>query len=184
MSEKRLLHDWFSRPLPANVELGERTWLYSAYAFLHYRSNAERGLRVGSDTGLYNGTFFDLGPDAEVQIGNYCALVGAIISTNARVRIGDYALIAHEVVLAESEFAAPGNSTANESTPRDIDIGENVWIGAQSTVFGGAKIGEGAIVGAATVVREDVPAFAIYAGNPGRVVGDCRQSGRRVTARS
>lgn len=176
MSKQRLDHDWFSEPLPANVQLGERTWLYSTYAFLHYRSSATVGLRVGSDTGLYNGTFFDLGPNAEVQIGDYCSLVGAIIATNARVMIGDYALIAHEVVLAGHQLATPEMSVSGDRNSRDITIGENVWIGARSTVLGGTTIGEGAIIGAATVVREDVPAFAIYAGNPGRVVGDCRRS--------
>src|SRR5882724_10319747 len=100
-------HDWFSRPLPANVVLGERSWLYSTFAFLHYRSTRPCGVRVGHDSGIYHGTFFDLGPEGEVEIGNYATLVGAIISTNSRVVIGDYAFLAHEVVLADSFAATP-----------------------------------------------------------------------------
>ena len=81
----QLAHDWFSRPVPDNVEIGAGSWLYSSFAFLHYRSRSECGVRVGKHTGIYNGTFFDLDIDGQVKIGDYCTLVGAIISTNGRV---------------------------------------------------------------------------------------------------
>ena len=44
MSEEYLPHDWFPRPLPSNVRLGEGTWLYSTFAFLHYESEQPCGL--------------------------------------------------------------------------------------------------------------------------------------------
>src|SRR5262249_58156271 len=97
------------------VVIGERSWLYSSFAFLHYRSESECGVRVGSDSGLYHGTFFDLGPSGEVEIGNYCSIVGAIISCNSRVVIRDYAFVAHEVVIAD-HFAAIPMQTAIAST--------------------------------------------------------------------
>jgi len=175
--ERRLDHDWFSRPLPANVSLGERTWLHSSYAFLHYQSLAAVGLRVGHDTGIYHGTFFELGPEAEVQIGNYATLVGAIFATNGKVSVGDYALIAHEVVIADADWPLPGDrvraasSTAGRTAPCRVEIADNVWIGAQSILLGSLRIGEGAIIGAGSLVTEDVPAYSIWAGNPGRIVG-------------
>ncbi len=85
-----LVHDWFPRPLPANIVIGERSWLHSAYAFLHYRSARRCGLRIGHDTGIYDGSLFDLGPDGEVQVGDFCTLVGPIITTNGQVSIGNY----------------------------------------------------------------------------------------------
>jgi acetyltransferase-like isoleucine patch superfamily enzyme len=181
-----LEHDWFPEPLPDNVQLGERTWLYSTYAFRHYRSRQTQGLNVGNDTGLYNGTFFDLGPDGQVEIGNFCTLVGAIICSNARVVIQDYALIAHEVVIADQGASIPDWGTDN--TRRDVTnrpgyetrngvfIGQNAWIGARAILLGGAHIGEGAIVGAAAVVNFKVPDFAIVAGNPARIVGQTRRN--------
>src|SRR5215203_6558887 len=96
MSATHLEHDWYSQPLPKNVRLGERSWLYSSFAFAHSVCRSADGVRVGNDSGLYDGTFFDLGPDAEVIVGDYCSLVGAIIATNGRVAIGDYTFIAHE----------------------------------------------------------------------------------------
>ena len=167
----RLPHDWFPRELPSNVVIGERSWLYSAFAFLHYRSRRLCGVRVGHDTGLYNGTFFDLGPNGEVEIGNYCTLVGVIIASNRRVVIGDYAFIAHEVVIADDPAAQPAAGEAAGAAAPGVLIGENPWIGAQAILLGGARIGEGAIVGAAAVVDGEVPPYAVAAGNPAQVVG-------------
>ena len=52
-----------------------------------------------------------------------------------------------------------------------ISIGSNSWIGARAILLAGARIGEGAIVGAAAVVDFSVPPYAIVAGNPARIVG-------------
>jgi acetyltransferase-like isoleucine patch superfamily enzyme len=162
-----LSHDWFPRPLPGNVILGPRTWCYSSFAFSHYQSRRPCGVRVGSDSGIYHGTFFDLGPEGEVEIGNFCTLVGAIISTNGRVVIGDYSFLAHEVVLADSFAARPGPTPPATG----ISIGQNCWIGARAVLLSGAMIGQGVIVGAAAVVDFAVPSYAIVAGNPAKIVG-------------
>jgi acetyltransferase-like isoleucine patch superfamily enzyme len=168
MNPARLEHDWYSRPLPANVQIGEQSWLYSSYAFAHYKSKASIGLRVGSNTGLYHGTFFDLGPEAEVEIGDYCSLVGVIFATNGRVIVGDYTFVAHEVVIADSSWQLPGEN-AIRSRP-SIEIGRNVWIGAQAILVGNLSIGEGAIIGAGTFVTHDVPTYSVAAGNPMRIL--------------
>ena len=176
---RRLDHDWFSEPLPENVQLGERTWLYSTYAFRHYRSQMPVGVRAGHDTGLYNGTFFDLGPQGEVTIGDFSTIVGAIISTNGRVSIGDYCFIAHEVILANSAFTVPqdasvamshGRRDATPGASPDIRLGDNVWVGTRAVLLGGADVGEGTIIGAGAVVDGEVPPFCVVAGNPARVV--------------
>jgi acetyltransferase-like isoleucine patch superfamily enzyme len=175
-SPSHLSRDWFPAPLPANVELGEGSWLYSSFAFLHCRSRRSRAVRVGKSSGIYNGSFFELGPDGEVSIGDYCTLVGAIIATNGRVRIGDYCFVAHEVVIADGSFASPAGPTGADGSAvveseKCIDLGNDVWIGAGAILLGGAKIGDGAIIGAAAVVDFEVPAYGIVAGNPARVIG-------------
>jgi len=181
--EYRLQHDWFPRPLPANVEIGPRSWLYSAFAFVHYQSRRSTGVRVGHDTGIYNGTFFDLGPEGKVTIGDYCTIVGAIIATNGRVEVGDYAFISHEVVIAD-HFAAipPGKVPFRPPTAvgANICIGQNVWIGARAILLGETCIGDDAIVGAAAVVSGTVPPGAIVGGNPAKIIGDVKSSQRRI----
>jgi acetyltransferase-like isoleucine patch superfamily enzyme len=174
----RLTHDWFPRDLPANVVLGPRSWCYSSFAFLHYQSRRPRGVSVGHDSGIYHGTFFDLGPDGEVSIGNFCTLVGPIITSNSRVFIGDYVFIAHEVVLADSFAALPSaesDGTALEGNlstrGANIEIGDNCWIGARAVLTCGARLGAGVVVGAAALVDFKVPPYAVVAGNPARIVG-------------
>ena len=177
-----LPHDWFPRPLPANVRVGQGSWIYSSFSFLHYSSTRPSGVRIGRHSGVYNGTHFDLGPDGEVVIGDYCAIVGAIITTNGRVEVGDYGFIAHEVVIADCIAAMPHSSRPPHRPPRagwcpngsGVVIGPNVWIGARAIVLAGARIGEGAIVAAAALVSGDVSPYAIVAGNPSKIVGSAR----------
>lgn len=168
-------HDWFPRPLPDHVTLGERSWCYSAFAFLHCRSRTPRAVRIGHDTGIYNGTFFDLGPEADVEIGNFCTLVGAVLATNSRVVIKDYCFMAHEVTLADRFAAVPGPET--DAGKADIVFEENCWVGMRAVIIGPVTIGEGAIIGAASVVTADVPPYAIVAGNPAVIVGWSRKPG-------
>src|SRR5258708_23209055 len=177
-----LEHDWFPRPMPANVVLGERSWCYSSFSCLHFNSKLPCAVRVGHDSGIYHGTFFDLGPEAQVEIGNFCTLVGAIISTNGRIVINDYAFIAHEVVLADSFAASPFVEQKVEEQQPSVDrsrpiigLGENCWIGARAVLLAGAFIGEGAIVGAACLVDFEVPPYSIVAGNPARIAGEVKK---------
>lgn len=50
-------------------------------------------------------------------------------------------------------------------------IGNDVWIGTGVTVLNGVRIADGAVIGANTIVTKDVPSYAIYVGNPGRIIG-------------
>jgi acetyltransferase-like isoleucine patch superfamily enzyme len=176
MQERRLDHDWFSRPLPSNVQFGGGSFLYSSFAFLHYASKAPVGVMVGRHTGVYHGTFFDLGPEGEINIGDYCSVVGAIFATNGKVSIDNYSFLAHEVVIADTHWALPGcgnDPSAARSPPGRaavVDVGANVWIGAQAMLIGSLRIGEGAIIGAAAVITEDVPPFTVWGGNPARLI--------------
>ncbi|WP_348271465.1 DapH/DapD/GlmU-related protein [Blastococcus sp. DSM 46786] len=62
-----------------------------------------------------------------------------------------------------------GDRPAND---RDrITIGHDVWIGGASVLLSGVSIGDGAIVGAGSVVTHDVPPFAIVGGAPARTIG-------------
>lgn len=53
-----------------------------------------------------------------------------------------------------------------------ISVGNNVWIGGNSTVLPGVTIGDNSVVAAGSVVTKDVPANCVVAGNPARVVKD------------
>lgn len=161
---RRLPDDWFPRELPPGLEIGERSVLMSSFSFLHSAPSAT--LRIGSDTGIFNGTSFELGPAAHVEIGDYCALVGAILRVDSRLRIGNYGFIAHEVIITDCETLGPVPAFAT----RPITIGDDVWIGMRAIILAGVSIGHGAIVGAGAVVADYVPPMTVVSGNPARIV--------------
>lgn len=58
----------------------------------------------------------------------------------------------------------------NEKFEKPITIGNDVWIGCNATILRGVKIGDGAVVGANSMVNKDVPPYAIVAGCPARII--------------
>jgi acetyltransferase-like isoleucine patch superfamily enzyme len=167
--------DWFPRPLPHGLHIGRRCYPYSAFAFLHCPPSARNVVRIGDDTGLYNGTLIELGSDACGKIGSYYTVVVAIIRAEREVRLGNYVYVAPEVVISDCDGGgaacprtAGGLPTSCE--PRPVVIGDDVWIGTRATFLAGVIIGAGTVVGAGAVVCGDVPPGAVVAGNPARVV--------------
>jgi acetyltransferase-like isoleucine patch superfamily enzyme len=51
-----------------------------------------------------------------------------------------------------------------------VKIGNNVWIGDKATILPNVKIGDGAVIGANTVVTKDIPPYAVAVGNPARIL--------------
>jgi acetyltransferase-like isoleucine patch superfamily enzyme len=52
----------------------------------------------------------------------------------------------------------------------EVVIGKNVWIGANSIILPGVKIGDNSVIGAGSTITEDVPAYSVVAGNPTRII--------------
>lgn len=110
--------------------------------------------------------------------------------SKARLDIGKYCAFAHDTtfIMSDANHAIIGPSTfpfpifggaweralAADATPwankGDTKVGNDVWCGYKSTIMPGVAIGSGAIVAACAVVSRDVPAYAMVAGNPARVV--------------
>jgi serine acetyltransferase len=55
------------------------------------------------------------------------------------------------------------------ASKEDVEIGNDVWIGDTATLLSGVRIGNGAVIGARSVVTKDVPPYAIVVGNPARI---------------
>lgn len=69
-----------------------------------------------------------------------------------------------------SEIAEMHMKMGHPSCKGDIVVGNDVWIGAKSTIMSGVRINNGAIVGACSVITKNVPPYAIVAGNPAKIV--------------
>lgn len=85
------------------------------------------------------------------------------------ITIGDGTLVGHGTTLTTLNHALDP-ARRGDMVPAPVRIGRRVWLGASVTVVPGVTIGDGAVVAAGAVVTKDVPADAIVAGVPARVI--------------
>lgn len=85
------------------------------------------------------------------------------------IEIGDGSLIGHNTTIATLNHDFNPDKRANLH-PSPVKIGKNVWIGSDSTILPGVEIGDGAVIGAGSVVTKNVPANSIAVGSPARVI--------------
>lgn len=113
------------------------------------------------------------GDGSKLSIGNYSGL-GLNCRIHGPVSIGDYVMMGPDVLIVtrnhrfdrvDVPMALQGSSEA-----RSVIIGDDVWIGARSVILPGVRIGNGAVIGACSVVTKDIPAYAIVGGNPARII--------------
>jgi acetyltransferase-like isoleucine patch superfamily enzyme len=93
------------------------------------------------------------------------------ILVNTSVTIGAGCTLAWDVQVLDSDFHAVVRGDAPLPSVAPVVIGDRVWIGTGAMVLKGVTIGDGAIVAAGAVVTKDVPAGAIVAGTPAKVIG-------------
>jgi carbonic anhydrase/acetyltransferase-like protein (isoleucine patch superfamily) len=187
MSPDRTLEwDWYPGTVPENAVIDETAYIETTYSFYFFRSRLPGGVSYGRGASTYLGTMFDVGPQGRVALGNYALVHGARIICDAEISIGDYALISWNVVLMDTyrlsvepekrrlELERVPEHTlrvAMADVPaRPIHIGPNVWIGFDACVLPGVSIGAGSVVGARSVVTQNVPPYTVVAGNPARVI--------------
>ena len=108
------------------------------------------------------GKNLSLGKDVFINMG--CSFQDA-----CGITIGDGTLIGHGSTLTTLNHGVDPDSRA-DMIPAPVVLGRKVWFGAGVTVVSGVTIGDGAIVGAGAVVSKDVPANAIVAGVPARII--------------
>lgn len=117
---------------------------------------------------------------APLSIGSYVHVSGhATIVGRAEVRIGDYSAVSHGAKLLSASDRFRGAGIAGPMAPdayRDVEygpivIGRHAIVGANAIVLPGVTIGDGAAIGAQSVVKADLEPWRIYAGAPARMVG-------------
>ena len=95
--------------------------------------------------------------------------IGCRFQDTGGISIGEGTLIGHGSTLTTLNHEVDPDRRA-DMVPAPIVIGRKVWLGAAVTVVPGVTIGDGAIVGAGAVVTKDVPANAIVAGVPAKLI--------------
>ena len=151
-----------------NVKLGQRVKVF-AFTNLY-------GCEIGDDVKI--GTFVEIQKGA--RVGNRCKISSHSFICEG-VTLEDEVFIGHGVTFTNDRFPRATAADGRPQTEADwscvpTTVKRGASIGSGATILCGVAIGERAIVGAGSVVTKDVPAGAIVAGNPARVLRQVAQS--------
>jgi len=104
-----------------------------------------------------------------VVIGKYCSVAeGVVIFAGGNHPIDYVTTYPLKLFLGYDQFTDWSSACGDDDEV--TQIGNDVWIGHEACILSGAKIGDGAIIGARAVVRGVVPPYAIVIGNPAQVI--------------
>lgn len=101
------------------------------------------------------------------NIGKFCS-----IGHGSYIGLWEHNMVVttHSFYLYESSGGFVSGYKDYDKCSVETSIGSDVWVGANAVVLKGVSIGDGAIIGAGSVVTKDVPPYAIVVGNPARVI--------------
>lgn len=176
------------------VIIGEKSKFYVEAAVNNLQCKIEK-IAIGNNTHI-RGHLQVFEQGGQIEIGDFCYLgENSKIWSASEVIIGNKVLIAHNVNIHDN-ISHPINSEMRfkdfqrilgvenysvqqfDLKPKAILIKDKAWIGFNSIVLKGVTIGEGAIVGAGSVVTKDVPDWTVVAGNPAKIVREIPENER------
>ncbi len=160
--------------------------------FVHETAVVDEPADIGEGTKVWHFSHVMSG----ARIGNGCTLgqsvfVGATVKIGNNVKIQNNVSVYEGVEIEDDVFCGPSCVFTNVIRPRSAFpregrgfdatlVRKGVTIGANATIVCGATIGEHAFIGAGSVVTSDVPAFALFYGNPARPGGWMCRCGEKL----
>jgi acetyltransferase-like isoleucine patch superfamily enzyme len=182
-----LPNDWYDGGIPPSVRMGRDVYVDTSYAFAGCQTERDPGVVLGDSAGVYDRTSFWIGRGGRVEVGAFTCLNATSIVCHESIDIGAHCLMAWGVVITDTWSATPLSienrrialraaacdpSRVFGSSPssRPVVIEDNVWIGFDSVVLPGVRLGRGSVIGCKTVIYADVPPYAVVAGSPARMV--------------
>jgi acetyltransferase-like isoleucine patch superfamily enzyme len=180
VKQQNLINDFNNK----NATIGSNTRIFSE-AKINNNLDDKTKIVIGNNCDV-RGELMTFGHGGEIIIGNY-SFVGerTKIWSAKKIIIGDRVLISHNVNIHDNNshpldsklrhedfkhIATIGFQKVNDLKEKEIIIKDDVWIGFNSIILKGVTIGEGAIVGAGSVVTKDVEPYTIVAGNPAKFI--------------
>jgi acetyltransferase-like isoleucine patch superfamily enzyme/coenzyme F420-reducing hydrogenase beta subunit len=121
-------------------------------------------IMYGSDIEVFKGAVLKFGGMGGINIG--CTIICA-----ERIEIGKGVMIGRNVTVRDNNGGHYINRQGYKNS-RPVIIGDKAWLCEGCTIMSGVRIGEGAIIGAHAFVTGNVPAYAMVAGNPARIVDE------------
>lgn len=139
-----------------------RLWLDGPNQTLHERYPAYE-IGAGSYGDL---AVLEWGEGSTLAIGAYTS-----IGTDVKVFLGGEHRIDWVTTFPFSVLWDSGKQIKGHPKSKgDVVIGSDVWIANEAVIMSGVDVGHGAVIGARAIVTRDVPAYAVVAGNPARIV--------------
>ena len=126
--------------------------------------------------GLYQRCIIVSRYGGKIIIGEKCGISGSTIYSTDKIEIGNYTLIGANCKIVDNDFHPLDRNKRHESLDREftlhkpIKIGDDCFIGMNSIILKGTKLGDNVIVGAGSVVCGEFPSNVVIAGNPARII--------------
>jgi len=113
---------------------------------------------------------------AQLKIGNHCGISGATISIAYKAIIHDNVLIGANAFITDFDWHNIDPLHRHEPCTeyKAVEIRKNAWIGINTVILKGVTIGENSIIGANSVVTDNIPDNVIAAGNPCKIIRNIR----------
>lgn len=163
---------------------GNNTVVYETAKILNFLKDKEK-IVLGHDCHI-KGELLIFGHGGQIEMGDFSYLgPNSYVWSAKKITIGKRVLISHNCSIFDSdthpldpgerheqfkEIITTGQPKHINLNEKEVVIGDDVLIAANSIILKGVKIGKAAIVGAGSVVTKDVPPYAIVAGNPAKIV--------------
>lgn len=126
---------------------------------------------VGIGVNINSGAYFGCGEN--IVIGDHSSIGERCYIAND-TKIGTDVMMAPEVLIISvshnTESAEISMRLQGNNLPRPVSIGNDVWIGRRAIILPGVSVGDGAIIGAGSVVTKDVAAYSVVGGNPAKLI--------------
>ena len=142
-------------------------------------------VEAGNGFILGNNTIFRTHKSGIIRIGNDVEIDDyAMLLANSCIEIGDEAYLGPYCVLRDTNHLFQGTDIHWRLTPhitKPILIRAGAYLGARTYVMPGVTIGDGAVIGTASVVTKDVPSMEFWAGNPARFIAHRTDMSKRAS---
>ncbi len=166
-----------------NVKYGKRLKIRGVL-FIQTAGKCEKNaIVIGDDTCINSSlssnpigggakTILNVRNNGHIIIGNHCGISNTAIVSDSMVSIGNYTNVGSGTIIYDTDFhpidvAERMNGYTGTKT-KPVKIGDKVFIGGHCIILKGVTIGDGAVIGAGSVVTKDIPANEIWAGNPAK----------------
>lgn len=126
-------------------------------------------IRIGSSSRIGRDVELQSEENGSIRIGKDVRVnTGCTIVSYSKISIGDHTLIGEYVSIRDANHGTARDSLIKKQphSSKPIIIGKDVWIGRGSCILPGVTIGDGAVIGANSVVTKDIPGNSIAVGSP------------------